>query len=83
MHSMVSTTPDAPNVWPIYDLKLFIGLSVSPAKAIALLSISSLYTVEVPCAFIKPISFLSRFASLNALSIAEYNPSPVLDGPDI
>ena len=53
----------------------------SPARLIALASISSLKTVAVPCAEIKSISSAEIPAVFNAFVMAMFNSSPVRDGP--
>ncbi|WZN40142.1 hypothetical protein WJU16_19425 [Chitinophaga pollutisoli] len=64
-------------------MRLLTGTSCNPARWNALASISSLYSVAVPCADTKPMSSGSSWLRRIAAVSAEASSAPVLDGPEI
>ena len=76
---IASTAPAAPSVWPVFALVEANAGRVLNNRIIARLSVSSLFSVAVPCAFMKLISVGSRPATLNAALIDKKGPSPSSD----
>ncbi|MNC89313.1 hypothetical protein D3C83_52270 [compost metagenome] len=63
---MISFTPQAPSVCPMYGLSAVIGGSVGNTARMPAASPSSLSWLAVPCALIARISLASQLAAASA-----------------